>query len=154
MVTRAIVTLFASTALVALGAGCATQRSNDAVARLTESDAARPAVGQEFVGTWRGRFDPISDGGGGGASTGVMTLEIKDDATYRLTSTGVGRADAAGTVSIDTGVVRANGRSITLHSSAGQSIPLTRNGKALGTVTKRGGFTISLTLEKEPPQAP
>ena len=158
MVKRGIVMLFASTtALIVLGAGCATQRANDAVARLTESDASRSTIPRELVGTWRGWFRPIgADGGGGNSTEGDLTLEIKDDATYRLISTGRGRGDVAGRASNDSGVVIANGRTITLQSSSGPSIPLTRDGKALYSVTKHRstGYTIQMTLEKEGPQAP
>jgi len=148
-----IVTL-ASTALIVLAAGCATQRSG-AIARLTESDASRSTVPHELVGTWSGLFRPAGgvDGGGGNAMEAAMTLEIKDDATYRLISTRRGRGDAAGTASNESGVVVANGRTITLQSSSGPSISLRRNGKALYGVTKhRGsGYTIQITVEKATP---
>jgi len=143
-----IVTL-ASTALIVLAAGCATQRSG-AIARLTESDASRSTVPHELVGTWSGLFRPAGgvDGGGGNAMEGAITLEIKDDATYRLISIGRGRGDVAGKASNDSGVVVANGRSITLKSSSGQWIPLTRNGDTLYGVTKRSGYTIQISVQR------
>ena len=151
MVKREIVTLLASTALIILAAGCAAQRPTGAVASLTTSDASRPAIPRELVGTWNGWFRPAgADGGGGNAMEGAMTLEIKDDATYRLIWTRRGRGDAAGTASNESGVVVANGRTITLQSSSGPSMSLRRNGKALYGVTKHGGsgYTIQVTVEK------
>jgi len=149
---RRVVTVLAPIALIALTAGCATQGTG-AVARLTESDASRSTLPHELVGTWSGWFRPAgADGGGGNAMEGAMTLEIKDDATYRLISTRRGRGDAAGTASNDSGVVVANGRTITLKSSSGQWIPLTRNGNALYGVTKQrgSGYTIQFTVERAP----
>jgi hypothetical protein len=153
MVKDTIVTL-ASTALIVLATGCATQGTNDAVARLTESDASRPAIPRELVGTWNGWFRPAGiDGGGGNSMDGVMTLVIKDDATYKLISTRRGRGDVG--ASNDSGVVVAKGRTITLKSSSGPWIPFTRNGNALYGVTKsRGsGHTIQMTLERAAPAA-
>ena len=149
---RRIVTLFAFIALIALAAGCAAQKT-DAVASRTVSDASRSTVPHELVGTWSGWFRPVGgvDGGGGNAMEAAMTLEIKDDATYRLISTRRGRGDAAGTASNDSGLVVANGRTITLKSSSGQWISLMRNGDALyGVSQHRGsGYTIHITVERE-----
>ena len=147
MVKCRIVTL-ASTALMVLAAGCATQKT-DAVASLTASDASPSTIPRELVGTWNGWFRPVGvDGGGGGSTEGGMTLEIKDDATYRLISTRRGRGDVG--ASNDSGVVVANGRTITLKSSSGPWIPLTRNGRAMYGLTKHRttGYTIQVTLEK------
>jgi hypothetical protein len=82
---------------------------------------------------------------------GDMTLEIKDDGTYKMISTRRGRGDAAGKVSNDSGVVVANGRRITLKSSSGQWISLRRDGDALyGVSQHRGsGYTIHITVERE-----
>ena len=154
MVKREIVTLLASTALIVLTTGCATQRTNDAVASLTQSDASRSFVARELVGTWTGWFRQTggADGGGGNAMDGAVTLEIKDDATYRLIETRRGRGDAAGTKTNDSGVVVANGRTITLKSSSGQWIPLRRNGNALyGLIQHRSGRTLQITVEREAP---
>jgi len=154
MVKREIVTLFAFTALIALAAGCATQRTSDAVASLTQSDVSRSFVPREIVGTWTGSFRPVggADGGGGNAMDGAVTLEIKDDATYRLIETLGGRGDVAGKKTNDSGVVVANGRTITLRSSSGQWIPLTRNGNALyGLIQHRSGRTLQITVERAVP---
>ncbi len=147
-----VVTLLAFIAPIALAAGCATQ-GTDAVASRTVSDASRSTVPQELVGTWNGSFRPIggADGGGGNGMAGDMTLEIKDDGTYKMISTRRGRGDAAGKVSNDSGVVVANGRRITLKSSSGQWISLRRDGDALyGVSQHRGsGYTIHITVERE-----
>ena len=154
MVKREIVTLLAFTALIVLATGCATERTSDAVASLTQSDVSRSFVPRELVGTWTGWFRPVggADGGGGNATDGAVTLEIKDDGTYQLVETGRGRGDMAGRKTSDSGVVVANGRGITLKSSSGQWIPLSRNGNALyGVTNHRSGRTIQITVEREAP---
>ncbi len=154
MVKREIVTLLASTALIVFDTGCATERTHDAVASLTQSDVSRSFVPRELVGTWSGWFRPVggADGGGGNATDGAVTLEIKDDGTYQLVETGRGRGDMAGRKTSDSGVVVANGRTITLKSSSGQWIPLSRNGNALyGVTNHRSGRTIQITVEREAP---
>ncbi len=154
MVKREIVTLLASTALIVFDAGCATERTHDAVASRTQSDVSRSFVPRELVGTWSGWFRPVggADGGGGNATDGAVTLEIKDDGTYQLVETGRGRGDMAGRKTSDSGVVVANGRTITLKSSSGQWIPLSRNGNALyGVTNHRSGRTIQITVEREAP---
>ena len=154
MVKREIVTLVAFTALIVLATGCATERTSDAVASLTQSDVSRSFVPRELVGTWTGWFRPVggADGGGGNATDGAVTLEIKDDGTYQLVETGRGRGDVAGRKTSDSGVVVANGRTITLKSSSGQWIPLRRNGNALyGVTNHRSGRTIQITVEREAP---
>ena len=151
MVKREIVTLLTSAALIVLGTGCATQRTNDAVASLTQSDVSRSFVPRELVGTWSGWFRPTggADGGGGNAMDGALTLEIKDDATYKLVETLGGRGDVAGKKTNDSGVVIANGRGITLKSSSGPWIMLSRNGNALyGVFTHRSGRTLQITVER------
>ena len=154
MVKREIVTLLAATALIVFDAGCATERTHEAVASLTQSDVSRSFVPRELVGTWSGWFRPVggADGGGGNATDGAVTLEIKDDGTYQLVETGRGRGDMAGRKTSDSGVVVANGRTITLKSSSGQWIPLSRNGNALyGVTSHRTGRTIQITVEREAP---
>ena len=154
MVKREVVMLFASTALIVFDTGCATERTHDAVASLTQSDVSRSFVPRELVGTWTGWFRPVggADGGGGNATDGAVTLEIKDDGTYQLVETGRGRGDMAGRKTSDSGVVVANGRGITLKSSSGQWIPLSRNGNALyGLIQHRSGRAMQITVEREAP---
>ena len=154
MVKREIVTLLAFTALIVLATGCATERTSDAVASLTQSDVSRSFVPRELVGTWSGWFRPAggADGGGGNAMDGAVTLEIKDDATYRLVETLGGRGDVAGKKTNESGIVVANGRTITLRSSSGQWISLRRNGNALyGVIQHRSGRVIQITVERAVP---
>src|SRR5438552_17759046 len=98
MVKREIVTLLAATALIVFDAGCATERTHEAVASLTQSDVSRSFVPRELVGTWTGWFRPVggADGGGGNATDGAVTLESQDDGTHRLVETGRGRGEMAG----------------------------------------------------------
>jgi hypothetical protein len=154
MVKREIVTLLASAALIVFATGCATERTNDAVASLTQSDVSRSFVPRELVGTWSGWFRPVggADGGGGNATDGAVTLEIKDDGTYQLVETGRGRGDMAGRKTNDSGVVVANGRGITLKSSSGPWTSLRRNGNALYGVTHHSsGRAIQITVERAVP---
>src|SRR5437879_11288212 len=125
MVKREIVTLLASTALIVFDTGCATERTHDAVASLTQSDVSRSFVPRELVGTWTGWFRPVggADGGGGNATDGAVTLEIKDDGTYQLVETGRGRGDMAGRKIRESGGVAPHGRRITQRSSRGRRIP-------------------------------
>jgi len=136
---RRVVTLLATVSLIALASGCATHGTT-AVASRTESDAPHAAIRKELVGTWNGWFRPVTgaDGGGGNGMQGDVTLEIKDDATYRLIATGRGRADAPR--STDSGVVVAKGRYVTLKSSSGRWTSLMLDGDELyGVTAQRGG---------------
>lgn len=152
MAPHRVVTSVSMIALIALFPGCAAQNTS-AVANRTESDALRSTLPHDLVGTWSGRFGPVAgaDGGGGNGMAGDITLEIKDDATYRLISTRRGRGDAAGTTTNDSGVVVANGRGITLKSSSGHWISLMRKGDALYGMTAhlRTGNTIQMSVEKD-----
>lgn len=145
MAQRTITSLLAA-ALVALAAGCATQKPS-ATARLTESDALPSAVADKLTGTWRGWFTQV---GSDGHMTGDMTLVIKDDATYKLISTRWGRGDVGGRAGNDSGVVVANDNSVTLKSSSGaQWINLMRKGDTLYGVTRASsGHTIQIDMER------
>lgn len=73
------------------------------------------------------------------ASVGVeRILEIKDDATYRLTST------RRGTASNDSGVVIRNGGAVLLRSST----RLVRNGERLYGVMTSSGRGMNIMLQK------
>jgi hypothetical protein len=143
---RRVVTLLASTALLALTPGCATQNPSAAVSP-TDSEASSAAVAGKLTGTWHGWFTYV--GGSDGHETGDMTLVIKDDATYKLISTRWGRADVRGAGN-DSGVVVANDRSVTLKSSSGaQWITLMRKGDTLYGVTRASsGRTIQIDMER------
>ena len=143
---RRVVTLFVSTALLALTPGCAAQNPSAAVSP-TESEASSAAVAGKLTGTWRGWFTQV---GSDGHVTGDMTLVIKDDATYKLISTRSGRGDVGGRAGNDSGVVVANDRSVTLKSSSGgQWIILMRKGDTLYGVTRASsGHTIQIDVER------
>ena len=148
MVQRRVLRSVPLIALIALLPACATEKSTT-VARLTESDAVRSTLPHDLIGTWTGTFGPAAEGGGGGGKSGHLTLEIKDDASYRLISTGQGGAGAGTTA--DSGVVVANGRGITLKSSSGHWISLMRSGDALYGVIPHlsRGYTIHMSVEKD-----
>ena len=133
----------ATIALIVLG-GCATHQRTNAVARLTESDVRPSALPADLVGTWSGSFGPILADSGGSAAIGNVTFVIKDDGTYTATER---RGASTRTYS---GVIVANGRTITLRSSSGGWYPLRRRGDVLygvvpDTVT---GYTLGISLEK------
>jgi hypothetical protein len=135
-----IVTSFASAVLIVVATGCATQRTG------AESNLADPAAAiraSQLSGSWRGESWPI-----GTDSTSVLnrdvTLEIKDDATYRLNTIRPGTA----TASNDSGVAVRDGDSVVLRSSTGQSMRLRRNGDKLYGVVTSSGRTMNIMLER------
>src|SRR5262245_26159471 len=121
---RGIVSVLAVLSFVS--AGCAGQRTG---APNVVSSAAT-ATASQLSGTWRGETWPV-----GTDSTSVLnrdvTLEIKDDATYRLTSTRAG----TGTASSESGVAVAEKDGVVLKSSQGQSTRLQRKGNRLHGIT-------------------
>lgn len=143
MVHQRIVTVFASGVLIALAAGCAAER-NPAELNLTASAAAVSA--SQFSGTWRGEMWAV-----GTDSTSVLnrnvTLEIKDDATYRMTSAQPGSA----TTSNDSGVAVRDGGAVILKSSTGQWIRLQRSGEKLyGVFSSSSGRRMHIMVEQAP----
>jgi hypothetical protein len=134
---RGIVTVFA--VLIFVSAGCAGQRTG---APNLASPAAAVTASQ-LSGTWRGETWPV-----GTDSTSVqnrdVTLEIKDDATYRLTSTRAG----TGTASSESGVAVAERDAVVLKSSNGQSTRLQRKGNTLHGMVISGGRPMSIIVEK------
>jgi hypothetical protein len=135
-----IVTSFASAVLIIVATSCATQRTG------TESNLVDPAAAigaSQLSGTWRGETWPI-----GSDSSSVLnrdvTLDIKDDATYRLNTTRQGTA----TASNDSGVAVRDGDSVILRSSTGQSMRLRRNGDKLHGVVTSSGRTMNIMLER------
>jgi len=131
------VTVFAG--LIFASAGCAGQRID---APNLASPAAAVTAGQ-LNGTWRGETWPV-----GTDSTTVqnrdVTLEIKDDGTYRLTSTRAG----TGTASSDSGVAVGERNGVVLKSSKGQSTRLQRKGNTLHGMVDSGGKRMSIMVEK------
>ena len=134
---RGIGAVFAGLAFVS--AGCAGQR-------LEAPNLASPAetvAANELKGTWRGETWPV-----GTDSTTVqnrdVTLEIKDDGTYRLTSTRAG----TGTASSESGVAVGERNGVVLKSSKGQSTRLQRKGNTLHGMVDSGGKRMSIMVEK------
>jgi len=138
------IVLVASIALIALS-GCATHAQTNAVARLTDSDVRPSALPSDLVGTWSGTFGSVNNGGGGPDVFGNFTLAIKDDGTYTVTE-----RRRASTWN-DSGVVVANGRTITLRTSSGRRISLVHRGDALyGVVPDRvSGHNLQVSVTKE-----
>jgi hypothetical protein len=133
---RGIVSVLA--VLIFVSAGCAGQRTD---APNLASPAA--AVTGQLSGTWRGETWPV-----GTDSTTVqnrnVTLEIKDDATYRLTLTRAG----TGTASSESGVAVAERDGVVLKSSKGQSMRLQRKGNTLHGMVNSAGRLMSIMVEK------
>ena len=139
MVHHRIVTAFASGVLVVLAAGCASERTG------AELLAGPPAgvTASQLSGTWRGEIWAV-----GTDSTSVLnrdvTLEIKDDATYRLISSRMG------TTSNDSGVAVRDGNAVILKSSSGQWISLQRSGDKLYGVYTMSGRRMHIMVEQAP----
>ena len=139
MVHHRIVTAFASGVLVVLAAGCASERTG------AELLAGPPAgvTASQLSGTWRGEIWAV-----GTDSTSVLnrdvTLEIKDDATYRLISSRMG------TTSNDSGVAVRDGSAVILKSSSGQWIQLQRSGDKLYGVYTMSGRRMHIMVEQAP----
>ena len=142
MVHHRIVTAFASGVLVVLAAGCASERTG------AELLAGPPAgvTASQLSGTWRGEMWAV-----GTDSMTVLnrdvTLEIKDDATYRLTLTRSGGT----TTSNDSGVAVRDGGAVILKSSKGQWIRLQRsNDNKLYGVFDSSGRRMHIMVEQAP----
>jgi hypothetical protein len=122
--------------------GCATPQPG-VVARATESDVRPAALAADLVGTWYGSFGAI--GASAGTAVGTMALEIRDDGTYTLHCRG-----GASRLK-DSGVVVANGRTVTLRSSSGTSTSLVHRGSALYGASPHlaNGYMVQVSLERE-----
>jgi hypothetical protein len=134
----------ASIALLAL-AGCATHQGTHSVARSTESDARPSTLPADLVGTWSGSSVPVGAGPGGDNAVGNVTIAIKDDGTFTATT------QRKGSTRNYSGVVVANGRSVTFRDSLGSSVSLRRRGNVLYGVfsdpTSR--HTVQVSVEKD-----
>jgi len=136
--------VFVSTIALIMLCGCATHQSTNAVARAAEPDVGTPGLPASLVGTWSGSFWPVGADAGGRGATGTVTLAIKDDGTYTLITHG-------GVATNDTGVAVANGRAVTLQSSSGRSLWLTRRGDVLYGVTpgRLSGYMVQISVGSE-----
>jgi hypothetical protein len=138
MVHHIIVIFSASVVLTVLAVGCATRRTS------TELNPAAPAaavIASQLSGTWRGELWPV-----GTDSTSVLnrdvTLEIRDDATYRLSLA------RQGTASNDSGVAALDGDAVILQSSSGQRLRLVRNGDRLYGTVNSSGRSMHIMVER------
>jgi hypothetical protein len=133
-----IVTIPGCIVLTILIGGCAAKSSGPTSSLSDPAAAVSPG---ELRGTWRGEVWPI-----GTDSTSVLNsdamLEIKNDATYRLTST------RRGTASNESGVVVQDGTAVILRSSTGYSTRLVRNGERLYGVMASSGRNMNIMLQK------
>jgi len=139
MVHHRIVTAFASGVLVVLAAGCASERTG------AELLAGPPAgvTASQLSGTWRGEIWAV--GTDSMTASNRVTLEIKDDATYRMT---FARMDT--TTGNDSGVAVRDGDAVILKSSKGQSIRLKRSGDRLHGVLDSSGPRMHMMVEQAP----
>jgi hypothetical protein len=125
--------------MAVLAAGCAAQRTG------TELNPVAPAAAvtaSQLSGTWRGELWPV-----GTDSTSVLNrdvmLDIRDDATYRLTTA---RQETAIN---DSGVAVLDGDAVILQSSTGQSMRLVRSGDRLyGTLSSPPGRPMHIMVER------
>jgi hypothetical protein len=140
MFARRFAMFAAGAVLIALIAGCAAQRT-DGVSS-TALDPAAAVRERDLSGTWRGESWPV-----GTDSTSRMhsaiTLEVKDDATYRLSTTRTGTSP-----SNESGVVVLNGSTVVLRSKEGQETQLTRKGGGALYGVMTGRYPMTLMLER------
>jgi hypothetical protein len=143
MVKRGI-SFIASVALIALS-GCATHSQSYGVAQSTESDVRPSALPSDLVGTWHVLYAPVGSDASGGNAFGSATLVIKDDGTY----TAIDRRK--GSTRTFSGVVVANGRTITLRTSTGRWVSLMRRGGMLYGVApdQVSGHRIQISAEED-----
>jgi hypothetical protein len=138
---REIVAAFASTALMALAAGCSTTST---AANPDTSTAVSGVIEQrpsELAGIWRGEFYQV---GGDAQLEGQVTLEVKEDSTYHMTAKRWG----AGPI-VESGVIETRGKSVTLKSTSGSSTPLQRSGEKLyGMTLHTSGRPIKIMVER------
>ena len=115
------------------------------MARSTESDVRPSALSSDLVGTWNGSFWAVGAEAGGGGARGDITLAIHDDRTYTATE-----RRGASTRNFS-GVVVANGRTITLRSTSGRWAPLVHRGDTLyGVMPDRSSwYMIQISVVKD-----
>ena len=146
MLQHRILAPLVSAALLVLAPGCSVQSTG--AGSSGSNPASPPSAGApteraatELTGTWRGSFHQM---GGDGFVEGDVTLEIRDDGTYRMISTQ--RRGGSGN---ESGVVAANGRGVTLKSSSGQWTSLTRKGDTLyGVTIHSSGRPVKVIVER------
>jgi hypothetical protein len=133
-----IVTISGYATLVTLIGGCTAQSTGP---QSSLADPAAAVASSQLGGTWRGELWPVGTDSTSALNSDVM-LEIKDDATYRLTTT------RRGTASNESGSVVQDGGAVILRSSTGQSTRLTRKGDSLHGVVTSAGRAMNIMVEK------
>jgi hypothetical protein len=136
---RAIATIVSSAALLSL-AGCSTTTSS------SQSAGAQSAVIEqrpsELAGTWLGEFYQV---GADSQLEGQVTLEVKDDGTYKMTA----RRSGSG-ATVESGVIETRGSNVTLKSTSGHWTPLQRSGERLyGMTLHSSGRPIKISVERK-----
>jgi len=136
--------VFVATIALMVFSGCATRAQTNAVARLTDSDVRPSALPSDLVGTWTGSFWTVGASTPGGVEANI-TLTINADRTY----TGTERRGAS--TWNTSGVVVANGRTITLQTSSGRWVRLVHRGDALyGVLPDRiSSYRVQASLVKD-----
>jgi hypothetical protein len=138
MKQRAIVTVLSSAALFSL-AGCSTTSSSQSPGAQSAVIEQRPS---ELAGTWLGEFYQV---GADSALEGQVTLEVKDDGTYKMTARRAGSGPA-----VESGVIETRGNTVTLKSTSGSWTPLQRSGEKLyGMTLHSSGRPIKITVERQ-----
>jgi hypothetical protein len=136
---RVIVTVLSSAVLLSL-AGCSatgSSRSADTQSAVIEQ---RPS---ELAGIWLGEFYQV---GADSSLEGQVTLEVKDDGTYKMTA----RRSGSGAV-VESGVIETRGSNVTLKSTSGHWTPLQRSGERLyGMTLHASGRPIKISVERKP----
>jgi hypothetical protein len=130
-----ILTFFAAAALSVFAVGCAAQ-SRSAGSSASEPAAAIPST--DLGGTWRGSFAQVRRWSSSSID-GNVTLEMKDDGTYRLLT---------GSVPNDSGRFTADARGVTLMSSKGQSTRLARQGDTLHGMVPSSGGVMHISVQR------
>src|SRR5436309_13021531 len=125
--------------------GCASKVQTIDGVQSTNSDLGDAAVRSDLVGTSHVAYAPVGSDASGGNAFGSATLVIKDDGTY----TAIDRRK--GSTRTFSGVVVANGRTITLRTSTGRWVSLMRRGDMLYGVAldQVSGYRTLISVEKD-----
>lgn len=136
---RATVTVLSCAALLSL-AGCSTTSSTQSADAQSAVIEQRPS---ELAGTWLGEFYQV---GADSQLEGQVTLEVKDDGTYKMTAKRWG----SGAI-VESGVIETRGSNVTLKSTSGHWTPLQRSGERLfGMTLHTSGRPIKIVVERKP----
>jgi hypothetical protein len=133
MVQYKILAFLAFAALSVLAVGCAGQ-SIGAGSSASDPAAAIP----QLSGTWRGSYAQVRRWSSGSLD-GNVTLEMKDDGTYRLLT---------GTATNDSGTFVGDTTGVTLMSRKGLSTRLARQGAMLHGMVPSSGGVMHISVQR------